>query len=273
MLLNIQNFPIRLEDNCIKDNKGKILLNLKRDSKCKIANFVEELIPAVNDGRRVFKKRLTKTFSDKSLKESIDAIKKEMFELGYIPSKIGNIEYNIISKEGKQKITFNKISIDMEENKKDVTKNLERLLIKLLDAKTQENLTKENKDVALKDLIKLLNLYWENIKKDTNKKGSFNTHQDIWFSAIVAANKKVKFPLLSITSGLFRCYIITLFGSIGEEGILKQLTGWSTTMLEKEKFTYDMKILFLSINEIIKNNEIDKEIEKEAFNTNEKIEE
>ena len=105
------------------------------------------------------------------------------------------------------KINFNKISIDMEENKKDVIKNLEGLLVKLLDAKAQENLTKENKDIALKDLIKLLNLYWENAKKDVHQKGSFNKHQDIWFSAIIAANKKVKYPLLNITSGLFRCYI------------------------------------------------------------------
>ena len=140
----------------------------------------------------------------------------------------------------------------MEDNKKDVVKNLEGLLIKLLDAKTQENLTTKNKEVAMKDLIKLLNLYWENAKKDVAK-GSFNKHQEVWYSAIIAANKKVKYPLLSVTSGLFRCYIITLFGSIGEEGILKQLTGWSTSMLKKERFTYDMKVLFLSINQMIQN--------------------
>ena len=157
----------------------------------------------------------------------------------------------------------------MEDNKKDVEKNLEGLLVKLLDAKTQENLTTENKETALKDLIKLLNLYWENVKKDASIKGGLNKHQEVWFTAITAANKKAKYPLISITSGLFRCYIITLFGSIGEENLLKQLTGWSTKMLQKEKFTYDMKVLFLSINQIIQNKEKEekeKEAEKENIN-------
>ena len=250
-MLNIHDFPIRFEDNCIKNCKGEIILNLsKRLQREKVINFLRESLPAINDGKRVYKKRLTKTLN-KSLEESIEIVKKEMFEKGFIQSKgVSDVEYNIISKEGNQKINFNKISINMEENKKDVVKNLEGLLVKLLDAKTQENLTTENKEVALKDLIKLLNLYWENAKKDVCK-NSFNKHQEVWYIAITSANKKVKYPLLSITSGLFRCYIITLFGSIGEEDILKELTGWSTSMLEKEKFTYDMKVLFLSINKII----------------------
>lgn len=157
----------------------------------------------------------------------------------------------------------------MEEIKKDVVNNLENLLIKLFDAKTQENLTTENREIALRDLLKLLNLYWENIKKDINVKGVLNKHQQIWYNSIIVANKKVKYPLISITSGLFRCYIITLFGSIGEEDILKQLTGWTTEMLTKEKLSYDMKVLFLSINQIIQNKEKEekeKEAEKENIN-------
>ena len=52
-----------------------------------------------------------------------------------------------------------------------------------------------------------------------------------------------------------------------EENLLKQLTGWSTEMLQKEKFTYDMKVLFLSINQIIQNKEKEeKEAEKENIN-------
>lgn len=136
-------------------------------------------------------------------------------------------------------------------------------MVKLLDAKTQENLTTENKETALKDLIKLLNLYWENAKKDASIKGGLNKHQEVWFAAITAANKKAKYPLISITSGLFRCYIITLFGSIGEGNLLKQLTGWSTKMLAKEKMSYDMKVLFLSINQTIQNKEKEERI-KEA---------
>lgn len=256
MILSIHDFPIRFEDNCIKNCKGEIILNLsKRLQREKVINFIIESLPALNDGKRVYKKRLTKTL-DKNLEESIEIVKQEMFEQGFIPSKgISDVEYNIISKEGNRKINFNKISIDMEENKKDVVKNLEELLVKLLDAKTQENLTTKNKEIALKDLIKLLNLYWENAKKDASIKGGLNKHQEVWFTAITAANKKAKYPLISITSGLFRCYIITLFGSIGEENLLKQLTGWSTEMLQKEKFTYDMKVLFLSINQIIQKKE------------------
>lgn len=146
----------------------------------------------------------------------------------------------------------------MKENKKDFQQNLEGLLVKLFDAKNQDNLTMENKEIALKDLIKLLNLYWENIKKDVNIKGILNKHQEIWFHAISAANKKVKYPLISVTSSLFRCYIITLFGSVGEENILKELTGWNSEMLVKEKMSYDMKVLFLSINQIIQNKEKEK---------------
>lgn len=261
-MLSIHDFPIQYEDNCIKNCKGKIILNLsKKLQRDKVINFILDSLPAINDGKRVYKKRLTKTL-DKSLEESIEIVKQEMFEQGFIPSKgISDVEYNIISKEGNQKINFNKISIDMKDNKKDVEKNLEGLLVKLLDAKTQENLTTENKETALKDLIKLLNLYWENIKKDASIKGGLNKHQEVWFAAITAANKKAKYPLISITSGLFRCYIITLFGSIGEGNLLKQLTGWSTEMLQKEKFTYDMKVLFLSINQIIQNKEKEKEEE------------
>lgn len=153
----------------------------------------------------------------------------------------------------------------MKKNNKDVQQNLEGLLVKLLDAKTQENLTTKNKEIALKDLIKLLNFYWEGVKNDAKIKGGLNKHQEIWFKAIIASNKRVKYPLINITSGLFRCYIITLFGSIGEGEILEELTGWSTEMLVKEKMSYDMKILFLSINQIIQNKEKDKEEEiKEA---------
>lgn len=259
-MFNIHDFPIKFEDNCIKNCKGKIILNFsKRLSREKIIQFIIESIPAINDGRRVYKKRLTKTL-DKPLEESIELIKEEMFKQGYIPSKgISEIEYNIISKNGNKKINFNKIQINMEENKKDVIKNLEGLLIKLLNAKSQENLTMENKEIAIKDLIKLLNWYWESIKKDINIKGVLNKHQEVWYTAITNANKKVKYPLISITSGLFRCYIITLFKSVNEGEILKQLTGWKVEMLQKEKFTFDMKILFLSLNQMIKNKKKEEE--------------
>lgn len=161
----------------------------------------------------------------------------------------------------------------MKKNNKDVQQNLEGLLVKLLDAKTQENLTTKNKEIALKDLIKLLNFYWESVKNDAKIKGGLNKHQEIWFKAIIASNKRVKYPLINITSGLFRCYIITLFGSIGEEEILEELTGWSTEMLAKERMSYDMKVLFLSINQIIQNKKKEEKEKEEEIKEVEAVKE
>ena len=87
------------------------------------------------------------------------------------------------------------------------------------------------------------------------KKGP-STSTKIFGFLIIAANKKVKYPLLNITSGLFRCYIITLFGSVGEENMLKQLTGWSTTMLEREKiYLWHENFVLISINKIVQEKE------------------
>ena len=111
MILSIHDFPIRYEDNCIKNRKGEIVLNLKRDSRDKIINFIEELIPAVNHGKRVFKRRLQRSFSDKSLEESLRIAKEEMINKGFILNKDteGDIEYNIISKKDKksERLEFN----------------------------------------------------------------------------------------------------------------------------------------------------------------------
>lgn len=122
MILNIHDFPIRFEDNCIKNCKGEIILNLKKDSKYKLINFIEELIPAVNHGKRVFKKRLQKSFSDKSLEESLQIVKEEMINKGFVlneNTKEGDIEYKVISKKEKnsRKLEFN-ISLVKHENKK-----------------------------------------------------------------------------------------------------------------------------------------------------------
>lgn len=111
MILSIHDFPIRFEDNCIKNCKREIILNFKRDSRDKIINFVEELIPAVNHGKRVFKRRLQRSFSDKSLEESLRITKEEMINKGFILNKDteGDIEYNIISKKDKksERLEFN----------------------------------------------------------------------------------------------------------------------------------------------------------------------
>ena len=53
-------------------------------------------------------------------------------------------------------------------------------------------------------------------------------------------------------------YAVTLEFDKETENIIQELidevakiTGWNTSMLKKEKFTYDMKVFFLSINQMI----------------------
>lgn len=266
-LLDIFDFPIKIENNLLKNCKDVVILNLNKADKNQLLQFIQEIIPAVNDGRRVYKRRLTKTLLNYSQEDAIDIVKTEMFEKGYIQSEgISEIEYNIICKEGKIKINFNKILKNMEEvtdiqNIENVNKlkiSLKNSLIKIFDAKSQNNLTDTNKDIALKDLLKLLNLYWEKAvksKKEINQKGFINIHQDIWHDAILEAYKEIKYPLLTVTSNLFKSFVITLFGSIGKDDILYQLTNWNSEMLSEEKMTHDTKILLLSINKLIQDNQ------------------
>ena len=263
MILSIHDFPIKVENNCIKNYKDEILLDMSQSTHQELMTFIKENIASINDGKRVYKKRLTKTLSLYTFEEAFDIVKTEMFEKGYILSTPSQheVEYNIIF-QGKQskKVYFNKIIINMEDNnKKEIQTHLESILTKIVDAKEESNVTKENKEIAVKDIIKFLNMYYNNLiqNKDTNLKGLFNEHQTIWFYAINKINKLVTFPLVKITNGLFRDYIITIFKSKGQEELLFELTGWSSKMLSKEKLTYDTKIILLSVNEILKdsNNE------------------
>lgn len=140
--------------------------------------------------------------------------------------------------------------------KKEIREHLYNLLEMIIDAKEEKNLTQENKQIAIRDLIILLNNYYSNVinQKEQAVKNLFNKHQEIWFSVISEINKKVKHKLLDITPGLWRCYIISLFKIKNEDVLLKELTGWSTSMLAKEKgLSHDMKTIILSVNETLKN--------------------
>lgn len=259
MILTIHDFPIKIEENYLKNCRGEIIIDLNKSTKEELLQFISENIPSINDGKRVYKKRLTRTLSSYTIEDAVDIIKTEMFDKGYIlssPKESYEIEYLIISKYGKSKICFNKICLNMEDKKEEIREHLHKVLVKIIDAKEEKNVNEENKEIAIKDLIKFLNLYYNNVIKDKNAtlNGLFNKHQEIWFYALNKIEKEIKYPLINVTSGLWRCYIITLFGSKGEVDLLKELTGWTPQMLERERMTYDMKLILLSVNEILKNN-------------------
>lgn len=134
-----------------------------------------------------------------------------------------------------------------------IVEKLEKVLISILDAQEEKNLTVENKKIALEDLMKLLNRVYSQIIEKGVVKNIFNTYQTYFFEAINNANKKVKYPLVKINNNLWRVYLYTLFKSNNKEEILTQLTGWSYNKFTRESFTEDMKIIMLSIANI-KNN-------------------
>ena len=110
MIISIHDFPLKIEGNLILNNKKEVKIDLSKASKELLIQFIKENIPCINDGKRVYRKRLTKTLSFYTLEEAIDIIKTEMFEKGYIlcSKKQHEIEYNIIYKDKQhKKIYFN----------------------------------------------------------------------------------------------------------------------------------------------------------------------
>lgn len=139
-----------------------------------------------------------------------------------------------------------------------IKKKLINTLIVLLDAKEEKNITEDNKEIALYDLFKILNLY---ISSNDKMNLSLTKSQELWFYSILEAQKKIKYPILKISTGLFRCYIITLFKLQGKLDELEKETGWNVSMLKREQ-NYDMKKFLLSVektyNESLKNNKEEK---------------
>lgn len=262
MILNIHDFPIKIDGDKVINCRGDTIITLSNQKE--LLEFIKETISAINDGKRVYKKRLTKSLPLFTFEEALDVVKTEMFEQNYLinnDDKVPHeVEYYInYGNKERTKIFFDKIIIDMTEETKNIQNHLESVLTQIIDAKEEANLTKENKEIALKDLIRFLNLYYNQLiqNKDKELKNLFTDHQTIWFYAINNINKKVKYPLLNIKNGLWRDYIITIFKAKGQEDLLTQLTGWTVKNLQTEKFTYDMKVLLLSINEILKENNND----------------
>lgn len=120
------------------------------------------------------------------------------------------------------------------------------ILSKIIDAKEEKNLTEENKKIALEDTLKLLNRTMKVLQEKQNL-NLLTVYQTIYFRAINKILKKIKYPLIKINNSLWRVYVISLFKAKNLNQILKNYTTWDVNNLEKEKITYDMKLILLSM--------------------------
>ena len=136
-----------------------------------------------------------------------------------------------------------------KENYNQIKNSLTKTLIQLLDAKEEANITEENKEIAFCDLFKVLNMYISS--NNRTMKFSLLKSQELWFYSILNAQKEIKVPLIKISTGLFRCYIITLFKLQGTLEELKKETNWDVAMLKREQ-NYDMKRFLLSVEKTYK---------------------
>lgn len=123
---------------------------------------------------------------------------------------------------------------------------LSKILYKIIEAGEEKNVTEENRKIALEDTFKLLNKTLE-IIQNSQDLTRINIYQNIYFKAIRKINKKFKYPLIKINDNLFRVYVISLFKNKNLDNILTNITGWKVEDLEKEKITYDMKLILLSM--------------------------
>lgn len=144
----------------------------------------------------------------------------------------------------------------MNQSEEKIVETLTNVIVKIIDAKEEKNKTEENKKIALVDMMKLLNMtYSEIIKnKESDAKVIFNSYQQLYFRAVNQAHKQTRknLRLIDIKNSIWRDYIISLFQK-SEEGLLQKLTGWSVNKnLVRDKITPDMKIMFLSLNNIEK---------------------
>lgn len=120
------------------------------------------------------------------------------------------------------------------------------ILSKIIDAKEEKNLTEKNKKIALEDTLKLLNRTMKVLQEKQNL-NLLTVYQTIYFRAINKILKKIKYPLIEINNSLWRVYVISLFKAKNLNQILKNYTTWDVNNLEKEKITYDMKLILLSM--------------------------
>lgn len=134
-------------------------------------------------------------------------------------------------------------------NKKNITDTLSEILVKIIDVKESKNLTSKNKEIAMVDIIKLLNLVFSKIStfKEADANKVYNDYQQFFFTAINKAKEQIKYPIIKINNNLWRVYLFTIFKSEDKGELLEKITGWSLKQFQKEKLSEDMKMICLSI--------------------------
>ena len=145
----------------------------------------------------------------------------------------------------------------MEKSEEKLINYLSSILKRILDAKEQKNITRSNKEAAIKDILLLLNQVYSKIctLKDEDATKVLNAYQNIFFKAITKVNKEVKYSFVKINGGLFRVYLCTIFKYKNQGDLLRQLTGWDCDNLKNEVLTEDMEIMILSIINLDENGE------------------
>lgn len=135
------------------------------------------------------------------------------------------------------------------ENKKTIIDNLSKILVKIIDVKEPKNLTSKNKEIAMIDIIKLLNLVFSKIStfKEADANKVYNDYQQFFFTAINRAKEQIKYPIIKINNNLWRIYLFTIFKNEDKGELLEKITGWSLEQFQKEKLSEDMKMICLSI--------------------------
>lgn len=136
-----------------------------------------------------------------------------------------------------------------KENKKKISDTLADILIKIIDVKEPKNLTPKNKEIAMVDIIKLLNLVFQKIStfKEADANKVYNDYQQFFFTAINEAKEKIKYPIIKINNNLWRVYLFTIFKNEDKGKLLEKITGWDLKQFQKEKMSEDMKMICLSI--------------------------
>lgn len=134
-------------------------------------------------------------------------------------------------------------------NKKSIADTLSEILVKIIDVKEPKNLTSKNKEIAMVDIIKLLNLVFSKIStfKEADANKVYNDYQQFFFTAINKAKEQIKYPIIKINNNLWRVYLFTIFKNEDKGELLEKITGWSLEQFQKEKLSEDMKMICLSI--------------------------
>lgn len=134
-------------------------------------------------------------------------------------------------------------------NKKTIADTLSEILVKIIDAKEPKNLTSKNKEIAMVDIIKLLNLVFSKIStfKEADANKIYNDYQQFFFTAINKAKEQIKYPIIKINNNLWRIYLFTIFKNEDKGELLEKITGWNLEQFQKEKLSEDMKMICLSI--------------------------